>query len=61
MRGIRIRGRLCLAWLLALAVILYTGANFAKEAEKRRMESAEVFAGGAQSARPNVSVMDLLG
>lgn len=60
MKRIRIKGKLSLVWLLALAVLLYTGINLVCEAREQQNKSAEVFAGGGVYQKPNASLKDLL-
>lgn len=60
MRKLRICGRLSLAWLLALAVLLYTGVRLVGIARDRREIAAEVFANGRGYERPNTALTELL-
>ncbi len=61
MKDICIKGRLGILWLLALALLLYTGISLVREAGEREEQAAEVFANGGVYQKPNTSIKDLLG
>lgn len=61
MNGFRIKGKISLIWLLALAALLYTGVRLVAEANERNERSAEVFANGGVYENANISLKDLLG
>lgn len=60
MKNVRIRGRLSLVWLLALAVLLYTGVCLLNEAKRQKSQAAEVFVNGGVYEKSNVTIKDLL-
>lgn len=60
MKKLRLCGKLSLVWLLALAVLLYTGIRLVGIAKERREIAAEVFADGRDYEEPNTTFAELL-
>lgn len=60
MKKLRLCGKLSLVWLLALAVLLYTGIRLVGIAKERREIAAEVFADGRDYEKPNTTFAELL-
>ena len=60
MKQMRIRGKLSIVWILALAALLYTGIKFVRDAENRKEAAAEAFASGSTYEPPNTALTDLL-
>lgn len=60
MKKLRLCGKLSLVWLLALAVLLYTGIRLVGIAKERREIAAEVFADGRDNEKPNTTFAELL-
>lgn len=60
MKKLRLCGKLSLVWLLALAVLVYTGIRLVGIAKERREIAAEVFADGRGYEKPNTTFAELL-
>lgn len=61
MNNIKLSGKISFIWVLALAVIIYTGYRMVTDAKETKNAAAQVFTEQGSYPSANTAIMDLLG